>query len=235
MSVSALTASTQDYLKAVFALGEWSSAPVTPTSMAERMGLKLSSVSDAVRKLTAQGLLSHTPYGAVELTDEGRKHAISMVRRHRLIETFLVRALGYGWEQVHDEAEDLEHAVSDFMIERIDEFLGHPARDPHGDPIPSPTGEVAAPAVRQLSTVELPAEVRVERIDDDDPSLLQFLESHGVMPDARLAVRAGAPFSDAIEIAVIGSDDAAGSDAAAGSRETFTLGVSAAAALYVAA
>src|SRR5699024_1150906 len=118
MSVSDLSASTQNYLKAVWGLTEWSSAPVTPSSIAERTGLRLSSVSDAVRKLSSQGLLEHAPYGSVELTDTGRAYALTMVRRHRLIETFLVRVLHYTWDQVHDEAEHLEHAVSDFMIDR---------------------------------------------------------------------------------------------------------------------
>ena len=137
MSVSDLSTSTQNYLKAVWTLSEWSDQPVTPSLIAERTELKLSSVSDAVRRLTSQGLLTHTPYGAVELTEAGHAYAVAMVRRHRLIETFLVKMLGYGWDQVHDEAEHLEHAVSDFMIERIDELLGRPTRDPHGDPIPA--------------------------------------------------------------------------------------------------
>lgn len=132
MSVSALSASTQNYLKAIWGLTEWSSAQVTPTLIAERTGLKLSSVSDAVRKLASQGLVDHAPYGAVELTETGRSYALVMVRRHRLIEAFLVSVLGYSWDQVHDEAEHLEHAVSDFMIDRIDEFLEFPTRDPHG-------------------------------------------------------------------------------------------------------
>ncbi len=221
MSVSVLSASTQDYLKAVWALAEWSDTTVTPKLIADRMGLKLSSVSDAVRKLTAQGLLSHTPYGSVELTDEGRVHAVAMVRRHRLIESFLVRVLDYSWDQVHEEAEHLEHAVSDFMVERIDEILGHPTRDPHGDPIPAIDGTVQLPEARQLSTVAPPAEVAVERINDDDPALLQFFEECGIVLDARLTVSEGAPFSDSLRIRV---NDSA---------ESVALGPTATTALYV--
>ena len=99
------------------------------------MGLKLSSVSDAMRKLAAEGLVNHAPYTPVTLTALGERHAVDMVRRHRLIETFLVETLGYEWDEVHAEAENLEHAVSDLMIQRMDAFLGHPSRDPHGDPI----------------------------------------------------------------------------------------------------
>lgn len=145
MSVSALSASSQNYLKAVWSLGEWSDEPVTASTLAARVGVKLSTASDAIRKLTDQGLLEHARYGAVTLTPEGRALAVAMVRRHRLIETFLVDVLDYDWDQVHDEAETLEHAVSDFLIERIDEKLGHPDRDPHGDPIPRADGTVQKP------------------------------------------------------------------------------------------
>jgi DtxR family Mn-dependent transcriptional regulator len=202
MSVSELSMSAQNYLKAVWRVSEWSDTPVTPSLIAEQTELKLSSVSDAVRRLTAQGLLDHTPYGAVELTETGRAYAVAMVRRHRLIETFLVNVLGYGWDQVHDEAEHLEHAVSDFLVERIDEYLGHPTRDPHGDPIPSADGTIDAPVAEQLSLIEPGREVVVERISDDDPALLQFFEDRGIVLGARLSVREGAPFSGALEVVV---------------------------------
>lgn len=221
MSVSDLSASTQNYLKAVWTLGEWSDVPVTPSLIAERTELKLSSVSDAVRKLTAQGLLNHSPYGAVELTDAGRAYAVDMVRRHRLIETFLVRMLGYGWDQVHDEAEHLEHAVSDFMIARIDDLLGHPTRDPHGDPIPLADGTIVSPDAVQLTQVIPGTRVTVERISDDEPALLQFFEDRGIVLGARLLVREGAPFSEAIDVLLEGED------------QPIALGKLAAEALYV--
>ncbi|MGP5253920.1 metal-dependent transcriptional regulator [Brachybacterium alimentarium] len=206
MSVSELSASTQNYLKAVWGLTEWSSVPVTPTLIAERTGLKLSSVSDAVRKLSTQGLVEHAPYGSVELTETGRSYALAMVRRHRLIESFLVSVLGYSWDQVHDEAEHLEHAVSDFMIDRIDEFLEFPTRDPHGDPIPSADGTVHIPDATQLSEVGAGHRVVVERISDSDPALLQFFEEHGFVIGSTLEIGEGAPFSDALDARVTGSD-----------------------------
>ncbi len=221
MSVSELSTSTQNYLKAVWTISEWSDTPVTPTLIAERTELKLSSVSDAVRRLTAQGLLSHTPYGAVELTETGRAYAVAMVRRHRLIETFLVKMLGYGWDEVHDEAEHLEHAVSDFMIERIDELLGRPTRDPHGDPIPLADGTIVVPTAVQLSQLAPGTEVIVERISDDDPALLQYFKDCGVVLGARLFVREGAPFSESLDVRV--------GDAA----QSIALGRRAAEALYV--
>ncbi|UFU06479.1 metal-dependent transcriptional regulator [Ruania halotolerans] len=200
MSVSQLSASAQNYLKAIWALQEWSDEPTTPSSIAARAGVKLSTVSDAVRKLTDQGLLEHAPYGAITLTAQGRTHALAMVRRHRLIESFLVQVLGYTWDQVHDEAETLEHAVSDFMVERIDAHLGHPARDPHGDPIPTADGTIEMPDAVALSSVEPGARVQVERISDDDPALLQFFAEHTVGVGSVLELRPGPPYSDSIDV-----------------------------------
>jgi DtxR family Mn-dependent transcriptional regulator len=202
MSVTELSVSTQNYLKAVWSLSEWSDAPVTATVIAEKTGFTLSSVSDAVRRLTDQGFLDHARYGSIALTDTGRAHAVAMVRRHRLIESFLVSVLGYGWDQVHNEAENLEHAVSDFMVERIDEFLEHPTRDPHGDPIPSADGVVTLPDAVQLSHVTPGSTVLVERISDDDPNLLKFFEERGIVFAATLAISAGAPYSDALDVQV---------------------------------
>ncbi|MGO1538632.1 MAG: metal-dependent transcriptional regulator [Leucobacter sp.] len=200
MTVSELSASSQNYLKAVWSLGEWSEEPVTASTVAARTGVKLSTASDAIRKLTVQGLLEHAPYGAVTLTEVGRAHAVAMVRRHRLIETFLVDVLGYRWDQVHDEAETLEHAVSDLMIDRIDEHLGRPDRDPHGDPIPGADGSVSRPDAVLLTGVGSGLRVRVERISDEDSQLLQFFADHGIGYGTVLETRPAAPYSDTIEV-----------------------------------
>ncbi|WP_087485920.1 metal-dependent transcriptional regulator [Brachybacterium massiliense] len=200
MSVTHLSTSAQNYLKAIWGLSEWSDEAVTLTLIAQRVGVALSSTSDAVRKLTEQGLLTHARYGAVELTETGRTYALTMVRRHRLIETFLVEVLGYRWDQVHDEAEVLEHAVSDLMVERIDHVLGRPVRDPHGDPIPTAEGAVTIPDARRLTEVGVGRRVVVERISDSDPSMLQFFASQGIGVGVTLTVEAGAPFSDALEV-----------------------------------
>ncbi|EEI79426.1 MULTISPECIES: metal-dependent transcriptional regulator [Corynebacterium] len=205
MSVSELSTSTQNYLKAIWGLKEWSSEPVTATLISARLGLKLSSVSDAVRKMTKQGLVSHTPYGAVELTGRGRQYALDMVRRHRLLESFLVQALDYTWDEVHDEAENLEHAVSDMLIERVDKFLNFPSRDPHGDPIPTADGNITIPRAHRLSDSGAQSQVIVERISDSDPQLLAFLKEHGIVTGAVLDTREGAPFSDSLEVRVFGS------------------------------
>lgn len=199
--------STQNYLKAIWSLQEWSSVPVTPSALAAKAGVKLSTASDAVRKLTEQGLLEHAPYGAVTLTPEGQAHAVAMVRRHRLIESFLVEVLGYRWDQVHDEAESLEHAVSDFMIDRIDEHLGHPVRDPHGDPIPSTDGSVSRPDALLLTALPTGSRARVERISDADAGLLQFFAERGIGIGTTLEARTREPYSGSLEVVVEGEDD----------------------------
>lgn len=204
MSLKDLSESTQDYLKAVYRVGEWSDEPVTTTKVAARVGVKLSTASDAIRRLTDQGLLHHERYGAISLTEQGQHYAVAMVRRHRLIETFLVEILGYGWDEVHDEAEMLEHSVSDLMIERLDALLKFPRRDPHGDPIPTPEGGVDFPDAIQLSDARAGQQVRVERVSDDDPELLQHVFEHGLRCGALLDVQSEAPYSDTITLVVEG-------------------------------
>lgn len=221
MSVSALSTSTQNYLKAIWGLGEWSDEPVTTSAVAARVGVRLSTASEGVRKLGELGLVNHTPYGSMTLTPEGHAHAVAMVRRHRLLETFLVEILGYRWDQVHVEADHLEHAVSDFLIERIDEHLGHPERDPHGDPIPRPDGSVAQLHAITLTDLGVGRPAPVERISDDDPGLLQFFAERNIGVGTVLEAKPGAPYSGGIEVTVDGSD------------ETLTLGRAATDAVWV--
>ena len=228
MPLSELSASTQNYLKAIWSLEEWSNMPATASALAERMGLRASSVSDGLKRLAAADLIEHQRYGTIELTELGRTYAVAMIRRHRLIETFLVETLGYTWDRVHDEAEVLEHAVSDFMIERIDTVLGHPSRDPHGDPIPDASGP--------LSQCEPGETVVLERINDSDPKLLRYLSEHGFTPGAHLAIEEGAPFSEAINVRVVAPADAGTASAqtpAAPPQTTVPLGAAAATDLFV--
>lgn len=207
MSVTELSTSTQNYLKVIWSLQEWSDDPVSASTIAQKMSLKVSTVSGALPKLAEQGLVEHVRYGSVSLTDAGRQHAVAMVRRHRLIETFLVEVLHYGWDQVHDEAETLEHAVSDFLVERIDALLDHPMRDPHGDPIPSTWGMVEAmPTAVRLTEADPDTGLVVERIADDDPALLRFFADSGLVVGAELTVSARAPFSDSLDVRVQGAE-----------------------------
>jgi len=140
-----------------------------------------------VKKLVAAGHVEHAPYGAVRLTDRGRAEALRMVRRHRLVETWLVRQFGYSWDEVHDEAEVLEHVLSDRLLDAIDEQLGRPDRDPHGDPIPGSDGTVRQPDAVQLSTLRAGSRGRVVRISDRDPEVLRGLADDGVGLDALVA------------------------------------------------
>lgn len=207
MSVTELSVSAQNYLKAIWSLQEWSSEPVAPSALANHIGVRPPTVTDAMKKLAAEGLVKNARYGAIELTSAGRHAALEMVRRHRLIETYLVQQLGYSWDEVHDEAEQLEHSCSDLMIERIAAKLGHPTRDPHGDPIPTAAGEIVMPNAYPLSAAEVGSTVIIERIADSDPQLLQHLAELKVKIGDVFTLQAGEPFSGAL--VAIGHDGAA--------------------------
>jgi len=169
-----------DYLKTVYAHTEWQDAPITPSQLATALGIAPSSVTEMVKKLSAAGLVSHQPYGAVRLTEAGRERALQMLRRHRLIETWLVREFGYAWHEVHDEAEVLEHTISDRLLEGIDQRLGRPRFDPHGDAIPDAEGRVDREPFVLLADAVDGHSGRVLRVSDRDPELLQALEDAGI-------------------------------------------------------
>ncbi len=171
----------EDYLKVICSHTEWQPDPITTGALAARLGLAASSVTEMVKKLVAQGLVVHEPYGAVELTPDGTALALRMLRRHRLIETWLVDLVGYRWDEVHDEAEVLEHAMSDRLLDALDVQLGHPVRDPHGDPIPAADGTVQRPDARPLLEVEGGT---VVRISDRDPLVLRHLHAEGIGLDS---------------------------------------------------
>lgn len=197
-----LTTVAQDYLKTIWTAQEWSHEKVSTKLLAERIGVSASTASESIRKLADQGLVDHEKYGAVTLTEEGRRAALAMVRRHRLMETFLVVELGYGWDEVHDEAEVLEHAVSDRMLDRIDAKLGYPTRDPHGDPIPAADGRVPTPPARQLSACQNGEAGTIARISDADPEMLRYFDSVGISLDSRVRVLARRDFAGIISVAV---------------------------------
>jgi DtxR family Mn-dependent transcriptional regulator len=159
-------------------------------------------------------MLVHEPYGAIELTEAGRRHAVAMVRRHRLIETFLVEELGYGWDEVHDEAEVLEHAVSDTLVDRIDRRLGHPRRDPHGDPIPTPDGTPRRPDAEPLTAAAPGIRLVVTRISDSDPAVLRYLAERGIGLDTELVVGEFRPFAGDVTVRVGGAELVLGTAAA---------------------
>lgn len=182
-----------DYLKTVYAHTEWQDAPITPSQLAGALGIAPSSVTEMVKKLAAAGLVSHVPYGAVKLTDAGRERALQMLRRHRLIETWLVREFDYAWHEVHDEAEVLEHTISDRLLDAIDERLGRPRFDPHGDAIPDANGDVVREPFVLLGDASAGHTGRVLRVSDRDPDLLQRLEDAGVSVGVEITAPADLP------------------------------------------
>ena len=190
----------EDYVKAIYHHTEWQPEPVTPSQLAGRLGLANSTVTEMVKKLAAAGHVHHRPYGAIELTREGAALALLQVRRHRVVETWLVERHGYDWDEVHDEAEILEHALSDRLLESIARSLGDPVRDPHGDPIPAADGTVMRPDAVLLADAEVGHEGAVVRISDDDSAMLRFLAESGVALDARLAVLGQKPYSGSIQV-----------------------------------
>ena len=208
MAVSQLSTSTQDYLKCVWTLQEWSGGAVSVTALAERLGVRTSTASDGVKKLADQGLVEHETYGGITLSDQGCAHAVAMVRRHRLLETYLVQELGYDWDEVHDEAEVLEHAVSDRFVDAIDVRLGNPTRDPHGDPIPSADGAAHLPDAMPLSDAPLGRAV-VVRLSDSDPERLRRFAAAGLVPDTEVEVQDGGAIRVADAVLTLDSDDAA--------------------------
>ena len=176
------TAAAEDYLKTIYAHTEWQSDLITPSALAVRLGVAPSSVTEMVKKLAASGLITHVPYGPLALTDAGRLRATAVVRRHRLIESWLVGEMGYDWDQVHDEAEILEHSISDRLLEAINARLGFPAHDPHGDPIPAADGTVLRPRALLLVDATVGHRARVLRVSDRDPVVLRALAADLIGP-----------------------------------------------------
>ncbi len=176
----------EDYLKNIYELQ--ADGRVTTNSLAEQMGVSAPSVTDMMKKLSDRGLLTHTPYRGVELSEAGRKAALHIIRRHRLWEMFLVKVLHFSWDEIHEEAEKFEHIMSERMEEKIDAVLGHPSFDPHGAPIPDKRGAIRT--VRCTSLNEMPEAVllRVIRVEDEDPALLQSATTLGIGLDTELTI-----------------------------------------------
>lgn len=202
MKTSAPSSSIEDYVKVIYGFTEWQAKPITSSQLAQRLGVANSSVSEMVRKLKDQGLVDHKPYSAITLTPAGVRLALSMVRRHRLIETYLVQELGYSWDEVHDEAELLEHAVSDTFIERMATKLGNPQRDPHGDPIPAADGTVLLPPAHLLAELDEGHTGRITRISDENPDLLRYLAAEEIDLDAEVEVLGRRPFGGALMVRI---------------------------------
>ncbi len=200
---AALSSSVEDYLKAIYRLSEHGGTATT-SDIAEELELSPASVTGMVKRLAESGHLEHVPYRGVQLTGHGRVAALAVVRRHRILEAYLTEMLHYDWAAVDAEAERLEHAASDQLIERMAEALGEPKYDPHGAPIPTRDGEIETPDYRPLAAVELGVRVRLRLVGDDDPDRLRYLESLGLVPAAELVVKDRQPYGGPITILVGG-------------------------------
>ncbi|HEX7020442.1 MAG TPA: metal-dependent transcriptional regulator [Gemmatimonadaceae bacterium] len=195
----ALTGPVEDYLKAVFEL-ETSGRAAGTNEIAAALRIAPASVSGMMRRLADQGLIAHERYRGVRLTELGRRAALRTIRRHRVIEAYLTTALGYAWDLVHDEAERLEHAASDELVDRMAAAIGEPATDPHGAPIPTRDGLVDDRALATLADVEPGGRVCIERVGDEDPQRLRYLAELGITPGTRVDVIARAPFDGPITL-----------------------------------
>ncbi|MEK9501406.1 metal-dependent transcriptional regulator [Gaopeijia maritima] len=188
-----LSPSVEDYLKAVFALTRREEAAST-SALAEALAVQPSSVTGMVKRLAGEGLLEHVPYRGVSLTAVGQREALRILRRHRVLETYLTERLGFAWDDVHDEAERLEHAASDRLIEAMAAALGHPSHDPHGAPIPTASGEIEVMDLPTLAQCAPGDTVTVRAVPDEDGEALRAMESRGVGPGVMVTV--GPPPAD---------------------------------------
>jgi DtxR family Mn-dependent transcriptional regulator len=183
------SSSVGDYLKAIWELAVESGDVASTKGVAERLSVSAASVSNMFARLQETGLVEHERYRGATLTERGRREALRLVRRHRLIETFLLEHLGYPWQEVHGEAERLEHAVSDDFTERLAEFLEHPDHDPHGGPIPSPEGVLEADDSFPLSQAVAGKRLRISKVRDEDAEMLDYLGDRNLIPGRLLTIR----------------------------------------------
>lgn len=195
------TAPVEDYLKVIYEIERIAGAAAT-TEIAQRLSIAPASVSGMVRRLADQGLLDHERYRGVRLTEEGRRVALRTLRRHRVIEAYLTRALGYPWDRVHDEAERLEHAASDELIDRMAAAIGEPTTDPHGAPIPTREGTIEERPLRSLADLEPAQRGSIVRVSDDDAGRLRYLAELGLTPGATVTLIERSPFGGPLRVLV---------------------------------
>lgn len=212
--------SVEDYLKAIYKLEEAEKDKGVSTSkLADLMGVANASVTNMVKRLSKMGLVSYESYYGVNLTESGKKIALEIIRHHRLLELYLAEMLGYSWDQVHEEAEKLEHHISEQFEDKISELLNNPKFDPHGDPIPTKDGEMPRLVLMPLSEVPNEDEHIIKRVKNQDPEVLRYLEKNGLLPGAKIKIVSREPFNGPIKIDMDG--------------ETTTVGHSVAKDIYV--
>jgi len=194
MAEASRTSAVEDYTKAIYALERRGSEPVTTNALADRLGVTAGSASGMVKRLGELGLAEHRPYHGVSLTEQGRRVALEVMRHHRLLELYLVESLGVPWDRVHEEAEVLEHVLSEQLEELIAAKLGDPTRDPHGDPIPTRELTIEEVPTQSLQALSPGDRGTFTRISDSDPEMLRFLAERGIAPGGELEVLDKQPF-----------------------------------------
>lgn len=221
MKDTGLSRSAEDYLKAVYSLNE-RGQPAGTNELARALDVRPGSVSGMIRRLAEDGLLEHRPYHGVRLTPEGSREALKILRRHRIIESFLVRRLGFDWEDVHAEAERLEHAASDRLVERMAEAMDHPTTDPHGAPIPTRHGKIANTPAPRLDEVSAGTRITVRSVPDEDPEHLRYFKSVRLVPGATAVVERGSVDGGPVVVVVDGAPEPLSMRRAVARRVTVT-------------
>jgi DtxR family transcriptional regulator, Mn-dependent transcriptional regulator len=204
----------EDYAKTIYALQQQAPGPVSTSALAERLDVSPSSVTAMLKRLEELALVRYQPYHGVNLTPAGERVALEVIRHHRLLEAFLSEALQMPWDQVHDEAEVLEHYISEALESRIAENLGNPALDPHGDPIPTPELDLATDRTTALAKLEHGQAAIFARVSDSDPEMLRYLAERGIRPGARLRVTGAEPFGGPLLVEVGGREHPLGGELA---------------------
>jgi DtxR family Mn-dependent transcriptional regulator len=211
---AANTEAVEDYAKAIHALGRRESGPVGTSALAERLGVSPGTVTAMLKRMDQMGLVQHEPYRGVTLTAAGEKVALEVIRHHRLLEAYLTDALGMPWDRVHDEAEVLEHYISEDLEDRMAAVLGDPAVDPHGDPIPDRGLSLEVDEGVALTDLEPGATAVLRRVSDSDPEMLRYLADRGIRPGTRLRVVGAEPFGGPLVVEVDGREHALGTELA---------------------
>lgn len=204
-----LSQAVEDYLKVIYQLQE-GGRPVSTSDIARSLDVSAASVTNMIKRLAQLSLVEYESYRGVKLTHTGEKVALEIIRHHRLLELYLREVMGYSWHMIHKEAEHLEHHISEEFEEKLDELLGYPTHDPHGDPIPTREGEIAEITSDPLADVEPGRSVVIQRVSDADPDMLIYLEEMGLLPGTTLVVVEKAPFHGPIKVRIRGGERVVG-------------------------
>ncbi len=197
-----LSLTEENYLKAIYHLSEGGTKSVLTNDLAEAMNTKAASVTDMIKKLSLKEVITYEKYYGVNVTSSGKSEALQVIRKHRLWETFLVQTLGFNWDEVHEVAEQLEHIHSARLIDKLDEFLGYPKVDPHGDPIPDGKGKIKAQPQTALDQIKEGYEGTIIAVKDSDSNLLKYLDKIGAKPGKKIKVTGKEEYDESMEVQI---------------------------------